>query len=279
MIYYLTWGLIAALYTPIFYQLYHSRWETIDYTHAYYVLPLSLWLTFRKKVLLKDLWQNSQLQKLDIMGLISIIIGLMLFIFGWRQEYLFISSASLLFVLGGTIKFLYGNLILKALSFPLFYLSFLMPPPLGILDKITMPMRYGISHASEIILNIFNYPVTRSGLLLNMDGHEIFMGAPCSGLRSLVTMLALAVAYVYFIKGSFSKKMILIVSVIPFALLGNLIRVLSLCLVTFYFGQKTAEGIFHYASGAIIFLIMICCLMGLEHLLTKTPHNKELRHV
>ncbi len=273
MFYYLSWFFIIVVYAPIFFELYQSRWETIDYTHAYFILPASLWIAWQKRQTLKDLFVHFQPRPSDMVGLIVAIIGLMMFVFGWRQEYLFISALSLIPVLWGVTRFFYGAAIVSSLTFPILYLLFLVPPPLGVLDKLTLPMRYSISGATQKILYLLGYPIEKSGLLLTIDGHEIFMGAPCSGFRSLITMLALAAAYAYFIKGSSGKKIILVLSGVPFALFGNLIRVMTLCLVTFYLGKEAAEGFFHYFSGGVIFLIMIVCLMGLENLLNKPLKN------
>ncbi len=275
MIYYAAWVLISILYTPILFQLYQSRWEAIDYTHAYFILPVSLWMAWRKKTLLLDLFKKFVPQTMDFIGLVPVAIGLFMFVFGWRQEFLIISTLSMIPVVWGMIRYMYGSAIVKALTLPIFYLLFLVPPPLGLLDSLTLPMRYGISSAVEQFLLTFNYPVTKDGLLLFMDGHEIFVAAPCSGFRSLVTMLALTVAYVSFTKGSISKKILLTFSGIPFAILGNMIRVIALCLVTFYAGREKAEGFFHDFSGAAIFLIMICCLMGFEYILDRVQKRQD----
>jgi exosortase len=266
---------MAVIYGPVFYQLYQSRWETIDYTHAYFILPVSLWIAWQKRNILKDLFIRNKPQPSDMVGLAVAVFGLMMFVLGWRQEYLFISSLSLIPVLWGSIRYLYGSAVVKSLAFPIFYLFFLIPPPLGVLDKLTLPMRYGISEATGNILHWLGYPIQRSGLLLTIDGNDIFMGAPCSGFRSLITMLALAAGYVYFKKGDFRKKLILVFSGVPFALLGNLVRVMTLCLVTFYLGKEAAEGFFHYFSGALIFLIMIICLMGLEYVLDRPLKSRS----
>ena len=190
-----------------------------------------------------------------------------MFIFGWRWDYLSISTFSLIPVLFGLTGLLYGGRAVKALTFPILYLLFLVPPPMGILDSITLPMRYMISVLTEIILKFFHYPISREGLLLSIGGHQLYMGEPCSGFRSLVTMLALGLLYVYLIKSSMGKKLILVAAIIPLALLGNLIRVITLCLVTFYFGAAVAQGFFHYFSGAVIFVIMLLGLLGLESLI------------
>lgn len=269
MIYYLPWTLLAFLFSPIFYQLYSSRWEKIDYTHAYFILPFSLWILWKERATLKKHFDPSKLKGSDAFGLLPFAFGILMFIFGWRQEYLFVSTLSLLLIVWGMTQFLYGNDVLRRVRFPMLYLLFLIPPPTGILDKITIPMRYAISQATEVILGLGRYPIDRQGLLLTIGGNDIFMGAPCSGFRSLITMIALAVAYVYFVKGDTWKKTLLIISALPFALFGNLVRVISLCLVSFYFGKEAAEGTYHDLSGAVIFLIMIICLMGFENLLDK----------
>jgi len=61
MFYYLTWFFIAIIYSPVFYQLYRSRWEAIDYTHAYFILPVSLFIVWQKRKALKDFFVASEI--------------------------------------------------------------------------------------------------------------------------------------------------------------------------------------------------------------------------
>ena len=84
-----------------------------------------------------------------------------MFIFGWREDYLFISTLSIVPLLYGLISYLYGMNAARVLSFPILYLLLLVPPPFGILDSITLPMRHGISVVTETILSLFNYPIKR----------------------------------------------------------------------------------------------------------------------
>ncbi len=193
-----------------------------------------------------------------------------MFIFGWRWGYLMITTGSMIPVLFGLVLYLYGPATAKAMAFPILYLLLLVPPPLGVLDSITMPMRYGISIATQHLLMAFSIPITREGLMLTVGGHEVYMGAPCSGFRSLITMLSLGLAYVYFINIRLRNKIILVVSVVPLALLGNLLRVMGMCLVTYKFGE-TAGHKFHDTSGLVIFVVLILGLLGIESLLEKRP--------
>jgi len=278
---YLIWLGLGLLYAPIFTTLYQSRWENIDYTHAYFILPVSLWLTWRMRRRVRKIITDAQSpERHDTRSpvyLSLLTLGLLMFILGWRKEYLSVSTLSLIPVLFGLTGYLYGGTMVRLLLFPIVYLLLLVPPPLGVLDAITLPMRYGISVATHTILKAFGYPITRDGLLLAIRGHEIYMGAPCSGFRSLITMISLGLAYVYYIGNAPAKtKAILLAAIVPFALLGNLIRVIGMCLVTYYFGGETGSK-FHDISGFVIFLVLILGLIALESLLQLQPRRSHLR--
>ncbi len=266
---YLIWILVAILYYPLFSNLYNMRWDTVDYSHAYFILPLSLWLAWRKRGEIKNISQETRLDKKNVSSFFILLLGILMFIFGLRQDYIFIQTLSLIPLLFGLIGFLYGGKMVITLSFPVLYLLLLVPPPFGIIDSITLPMRHGISVLTEKILFFLNYPISRKGLLLTIGYNDIFMGAPCSGFRSLITMFSLILVYVYISKGNLSKKLILTAFIIPMALLGNLLRVITLCLITFYFGEEAGQGFFHNFSGIVIFIITLSGLMGAESILDK----------
>jgi len=289
MINYLIWALVAILYAPLFKQLYNPVWNGLkrgplaffnafgepwgriaDYTHAYFILPIVLWIIWRNRSRIKANIQNRKIgSSKNLLGFPILVLGILMLIFGLHQEYLFISTLSLIPFLIGLIIFLYGTSSVKIFFFPVFYLLFLVPPPFAVLDSITLPMRQGVSALTEVILVLFNYPITRDGLLLSIGYFEIFMGQPCSGFRSLVTMFALVLVYVYISRGSLAKKIILASFIVPIAILGNLVRVITLCLITYYFGEETGQGFFHNFSGIMIFIITILGILGLETILDK----------
>ena len=265
---YFIWLLVVALYFPIFWKLYRVRWDLLDYTHAFFILPLSIWLVWRMREKLKVSIQNTEPGN-NYTGLVSLSIGILIFLFASRFDYSFLITISLLPVLVGLIYYLYGVDTLKLLIFPIAYLLLLIPPPMALIDSITLPMRYGISNLTEQILSLMNYPITREGLLLNIGYNDIFMGEPCSGFRSLITLFSLGLIYVYISKTNLTNKVILILFVIPLALLGNLFRVITLCLITFYFGEEAGQGFFHNFSGIVMFIITIIGLIGIESILNK----------
>lgn len=275
MTYYLVWILVASLYAPVIFKLYHSRWIASDYTHAYFILPVFFFLVWRKRTTLKELALTVKPAN-NLLGLFIFLSGIYLFIFGWRYNYIFLATLSLSPVLYGLINYFYGLKIAKALSFPIFYLILLAPLPIGIIDSITLPMRYGITIATDIVLKSLDYPIAREGLLLSVGNVDLFMGQPCSGFRSLITMFSLGIVYVYISKVSLPNKFVLIASLIPLSLLGNLMRVIILCLITYYFGEDAGQGFFHTFSGIFIFIIIILELAGLEYVLGKVRVETEI---
>ncbi len=304
------WILIVILYLPVFVYLYTSKWETIDYTHAYFILPVFFFLVWRKRNLFsnsvqattsstyasaldrengqKALWiDGCPSSPLDgfrevsgwssfissFIGILTLVFGLSMFIFGWRHGYIFFKTLSLLPVLFGSVAIINGLSIARALFFPILYLILLVPIPLGLIDSITLPMRNGVSIATVGVLKFFQYPISREGLLLYIGGSELFVGQPCSGFRSLITLFSTGLIYVFLSKVSISKKAILAFSIIPLALLGNLVRIIILCLITFYFGVEAGQGFFHNFSGILVIILITIGLLGLEYLLRKWMPN------
>jgi len=274
MLHWILWGLVLGFYSPVLIELYRSRWEQVDYTHAYFILPLSLWFVWRMRAKLKELVKQNEASLITTRPLawsgylFLIILGVLMFSFGWRRDYLLITSLSLIPLLFGITGYVYGSRVAFALRFPILFLLLMMPPPLGVLDSITIPLRYGISIAVSKLLLLFKIPITRDGLILSLGGHEVYMGPACSGFRSLITMITLGITYTYIIKGSFAKKAILLGSVVPLALLGNFARVAGVCLVTYYVSESAGQK-FHDIAGYVIFVLLIFCLMGLDILLDR----------
>ena len=269
MINFIIWILAAAIYTPSFFKLYNVRWDMLDYTHAYFILPVSLWLIWRKRDQIKISVQKYEPGN-NLLGLAVLFFSIMLFLFGSRFDYSLVIIFSIIPFIFGLSYYLYGIEMVKLISFPILYLLLLVPPPMGILDSITLPMRYAISAATEVVLGFANYPISREGLLLTIGYNDIFMGQPCSGFRSLITLLSLGIVYIYISDTKLFNKFILTVFIVPLALLGNLVRVVTLCLITFYFGEEAGQGFFHNFSGIVMFIITILGLIGIESLLNKT---------
>ena len=271
-IYYLLWGLVGVLFFPTLRHLYSYRWDALGYTHAYFILPVSLGLAFWKRKKLQEAFAGTE-KRFGVPSLFVLVFGALLYLFGWHQGYMVISTFALIPFLYGFIGFIYGKKVQRLLLFPVLYLILLVPPPFALLDSITLPLRYFSASCVEKMFTLFNFPVEREGLMYVVNGKEMMIDEACSGFRSLITMISLGLAYVYIIRSASIKKTVLILSIIPLALIGNILRIIIVSLIAIYFSQELAQGFLHYFSGAVIFLLIVLGFMGIEAVWTKNENK------
>ena len=278
------WLLVGLLYYPVFKALYSARWETLDYSHAYFILPVAIFMGWHALMSAREGGRRTAKNTTTVFARYSVLrtpyavlfaFGLLTFVFGWRQDYLSVSTFSLLLVLSGLIGWLYGTGTVRILAFPIIYLLLLVPPPMGIIDSITLPMRYGVSIVTEHLVGLFGYPITRDGLMLQISGHEVFLGEACSGFRSLITLSSLGLAYIFLSKVRASRKIVMTAAILPLALLGNLVRVIGVVIATYYWGETRGQQFFHDASGFVMFVVMLAGLLGIENLKIRGRVNDE----
>ena len=100
---YVIWTLVAVMYAPLFSNLYSMRWDTVDYSHAYFILPISLWLTWRSRHKLKGNVQQNSSNLFNLLSFSSLVLGGLMFFVGWRQDYVFIQTLSLIPILFGLV--------------------------------------------------------------------------------------------------------------------------------------------------------------------------------
>ncbi len=268
VIYFLLWGLVVALFFPVFSILYRQRWNALDYTHAYFILPVSLGLVYWKRKKLARAFADTE-KRFGVSSLLIFIFGGLMYLFGWRQDYMVVSTFALIPFLYGFVGFIYGKKVQRLLLFPILYLLLLVPPPFALLDRVTLPLRYISAFGVEKIFGLFNFPIQREGLMYVVKGQQMMIDEACSGFRSLITMISLGLVYVYTIRSSIIKKAVLVLSIIPLAVVGNILRIIVISLIGAYFGQELAQGFLHYFSGMVIFLFIVLGFAGINAVWTR----------
>lgn len=261
--YYLLWVLIAILFFPVFSMLYQTRWDSLGYAHAFFILPVSLWFVYRKKEELSEAFATTE-KKFGAGSLIIFLLGGAMYAFGWQQDYMVVSTFAVIPFLYGFIGFLYGRQVQKLVLFPILYLLLLVPPPFAILDRITLPLRYLSAFAVERSFQLFKVPITREGLSYVIMGEAMMIDEACSGFRSLITMFSLGLAYVYVTDSKLIKKAALVASIVPLSIIGNIIRIIIVSLLAAWFGAELAQGFMHSFSGIIVFLFIVLGFIAIE---------------
>ena len=181
--------------------------------------------------------------RLEIVGLIGLLIGLVWFFFGWRT--------------------------MKCTLFPFLFLLFCLPLH-TYLDLVTIHLRMLAVTIAYEVLSGCGVDVVREGTMLasSTRSFAIDVATPCSGLRSLFAMMALTAGYAYFTLPTWTRRGALFVLSIPIAVLGNVCRVVSIVLVASVCSSEFAMGFYHDYSGYVVFLVAVLLMVTVGGALT-----------
>jgi exosortase len=250
-------GLILLLYAAVIKSLVVQWWTDADYGHGFFVPLFSgyiLWHT-------RERWTKVEIRPSNF-GFVVIVGAIAFLLLGSLGAELFTSRFSLLVLLSGMILFLAGWKMLRAVSFPLGYLIWMIPMPVIIYNQITFPLQLIASRLATAWLELAQVPVLRDGNILIMSNYSLEVVEACSGIRSLMTLMALAVAYGYLVSPRRWVRYVLAAFMVPIAIVTNAIRIMGAGLMAHRFGPAAAEGFLHQFSGWAIFLVALLLMFG-----------------
>ena len=264
---------LLVLYLPTYYDLSQTVWTEEEYVHSPMVLIASIWLFWRQREALLAPPQQTR----PAAGGILLGVGLLLYAIGRSQEILLFEVGSQIPVLLGVLLITLGDNAVRKLWFPLFFLLFMIPVPILLVDVMTGPLKQQISQLAEDTLYALGYPIARSGVVLTIGPYQLLVADACSGLHSMFSLSAMGLLYLYLLHyPSRLKNALLIASILPIAFFANVVRVIILVLVTYHFGDEAGQGFLHKFAGIILFaaaLLMLFALDGLYDVVFKPRRN------
>ena len=249
-------GLVAALYGPVLTQMVIQWWQDPDYGDRF-VVPVFVGYVLsqrRHKLRQVSLEPNN-------FGFPLMLGAIGLLLVGTLGAELFVSRSSLLFLLGGILLFFAGWKMLSAVAFPLAFLALMIPLPALIYNQVTFPLQLLASRLASNSLELLGIPVLREGNVLVLPNYSLEVVEACSGIRSLMSLIALAVAYGYFVEQRLWARITLVVMMLPIAVASNALRVVGAGVVTYFWGPQYAEGFFHFFQGWLIFVSAVGCML------------------
>jgi exosortase B len=256
---------LLALYVPVFYELGTTIWQTDEHAHAPIILAVVIWLTWRKrKVMLSPLPQAPST------GMPILIFGLLVYVLGKSQDITIFEVGALVPILLGTLVALRGWQAVNLMWFPLAFIVFMIPLPSVFVDALTGPLKQHVSNIAESLLYNLGYPVGRTGVMLTIGQYQLLVADACSGLNSMFSLTALGLLYLYLLRRkSWLHNGLIIASILPTAFAANIVRVLVLVLVTYYFGDAAGQGFLHGAAGMVLVMVALLTLLGLDAALAR----------
>lgn len=260
------WGPIVVglvtLYVPTFFGLATGLWSEGEQGHGPMILAICCWLFYRKW---GEMWAVSEPGNPAFAGWIVAAVGLALYIVGRSQGILLFEVGSLIWMLTAVLLLTRGTSALKAQWFGLFFMLFMVPLPAQIVDLVTMPMKIAVSYVSENVLYWLGYPISRTGVILQIGQYKLLVADACAGLHTLLTLEALGLLYLNIVRrDSAFRNTCLALLIIPISFTANVIRVSSLVLITYHFGDAAGQGFLHGFAGMVLFLSALILIIGLD---------------
>jgi exosortase len=143
----------------------------------------------------------------------------------------------------------------------------MIPIPVIIFNQVAFPLQFLAARLASSFLDLFGVPVLREGNIIQLPAMALEVAQACSGIRSLMSLGALAVIYGYFLEARYLPRILLALAAIPIAVVANGLRVMGTGLIAYYWNPDRAEGFFHTFSGWVIFVISLVLLFSIHALL------------
>jgi exosortase len=197
--------------------------------------------------------------------------GLILGIFGAE---LFLARASFVILLGGLVVYFLGWKMLRVVAAPWAVLFLMIPLPVIVFNEIALPLQFLASKLAGNTLDLLGVPALREGNVITLPSISLNVVEACSGIRSLMALITLAIFYGLLMEKRIWVRGGLVVLAVPLAVGINSLRIVGSGLLGQNFGKEYAEGFFHEFSGIVVFAATLGALV-LLHALTKLALKKK----
>lgn len=274
---------LIFVYALVLTKLGHDWWTDENYSHGLLIPFIIGYILWSQR---SDLARETPRPGTFLGGGLVLLALLMLFA-GTAGAELFMQRISLIPMLAGIVIFFWGPHLIKFLLVPLGLLALAIPIPTIIFNKVAFPLQLFASRCAVWAMSVLGIPVLRQGNVIELlprgarETRKLEVVEACSGIRSLMTLVTLAVVFAYFTyprsnegdddrKGGLSwlksyafwRSAIIVLSAVPIAILTNAARVSGTGILSHYYGTEVADGFFHSFSGWVVYIVAFLMLFA-----------------
>ena len=295
-------ALILA-YATVLRKLGHDWWTDENYSHGLLIPFIIVFILWSQRERLTRAARRPSMA----LGLAAVLSALFALWAGTAGAELYMQRTSLVLMLAGTVVYFWGLNVLRLLAVPAFLLLLAIPIPALIFNKIAFPLQLFASRCAVWAMSLFDIPVLRQGNVIELiplgarETKKLEVVEACSGIRSLMTLVTLAVVFAYFThpggekpgnpengdgsasrdagrasqitsrlkRYGFWRSTIIVFSAVPIAIFTNALRVSGTGVLARYYGTRVADGFFHSFSGWVIYVVAFLMLFGVGWLLDR----------
>lgn len=249
---------LVVMAGPTLATLSQTTWRDPAHSDGPLVLAIAAWLFVAKaRRLRRD--PRIEMRPSSAAGWPLIVLGAGLHAIGRSQDFVALEVLALVPVLLGCTLLLFGAAVARRMWFAFVFLLFLVPMPGSLVDAVTQPLKIAVSQAAEGMLHAAGYAVGRAGVTLSIGPYRLLVADACAGLNSLFVLEAFGLLYLNVVQhASAFRNVAMTLLVVPVSFAANVVRVTTLALVTFHFGDAAGRGFVHQFSGV---LLLMCALL------------------
>ena len=284
---------IAFAYATVLVKLFHDWWNDENYSHGLLIPFIIGYIVWSQR----DKLARVPVRPTLFVGAAAILFALFALWAGVAGAELYTQRLSLILLLAGITVYFWGLSLLRLMLVPLGLLFLAIPIPAIVFNKIAFPLQLFASRCAVWSMSVLGIPVLRQGNIIELkplnsfETRKLEVVEACSGIRSLMTLLTLAVVFAYFshtpsndppTSGKrfgwlrsywFWRAVILVGSAVPIAIVTNAFRVSGTGVLAHYYGTAVADGFFHSFSGWVVYIVAFIMLFGIGMILDRFRPN------
>ena len=297
--YWRAFAIISAIlftYAAVLVKLSRDWWFDENYSHGLLVPFIIGYIIWSQR----DKFAAQPARPSVLLGGLAVLFALFALWTGVAGAELYTQRMSLVLLIAGIVVYFAGLRFLRLLLVPLLLLILAIPIPAIIFNRIAFPLQLFASRCAVWSMTVLGIPVLRQGNVIELkplnsfDTRKLEVVEACSGIRSLMTLMTLAVVFAYFTlpkppdgngpRGKFGwlrsygfwRSTIIVCSAIPIAILTNASRVSGTGILSRYYGTQIADGFFHTFSGWAIYIVAFLLLFLVGWVLDRLFKPKSL---
>jgi exosortase B len=266
---------LAVMYVPTYWTLFQTAWASDEQGHGPLIVGLCIWLTVQRWPSFVALPDRSA----GGWGSLALAVSLAAYVIGRSQGIQGLEAGSQIGVLAGLLLWFKGRAGLRLMAVPLGFLVFSVPLPGILVLTLTMPLKSAVSACAEWLLHLAGYPVGRTGVVLVIGQYQLLVADACAGLNSMFTLEALGFLWMSLRpRSTVARDALLALVILPISFAANVVRVMVLVLITYYFGDAAGQGFAHSFSGIVLFVVAVLLMMVAESVIRRPlGRRREVR--
>ena len=199
--------------------------------------------------------------------------GFALFYLGRSDTGYVLPVLSFLLVAAGLLLVLLGPQVFKKVSFPLFFLAAMIPPPEAVYSQVADWMRYSSTWGAVTLLESFDIPVHRDAYDIYLPNMHLVVDEACSGIRYLLSFLAFGLAYAFRFKQSTEGRTLVLIAALALSIVGGVLRLGVVFSTAYYIGPVMTERHRHDLLSWAVFTVLLAAAIGVDRYLEKRKRN------